>query len=142
MCQFSTLFHSCCSLPEANTSTSKYELSEARFSHNCLWWVDLVWLPDAHPAALKLPFLNTWGGNKLEKVWDRSGIKAGSLLPLTITGRTGSSWGILIYCHLKESGMVRNKDKLKHLPSTPFSQVQLQFLTSESSTSSPYPPIP
>lgn len=33
-----------------------------------MWWVDLGRLPDTHPAALSLPFLNkVWGENKIEK---------------------------------------------------------------------------
>jgi len=34
-----------------------------------LWWVELTWLPDAHPAALSLPLLNRVGGkNKMGKL--------------------------------------------------------------------------
>jgi len=34
-----------------------------------LWWVDLGWLPNAHPAALALPLLSRTGGeNKMQKL--------------------------------------------------------------------------
>lgn len=111
--------------------------------HNCLWWVDLVWLPHAHLAALKLPFLNTWGGNILQKVWDRSKIKAESLLTSYCHRQNRLFLEKINILSLKrEWDGEKQRKKLKHLPSTPFSQVQLQSLTSDSSTSSPYPPIP
>lgn len=38
-------------------------------SCNCLWWVDLGWLPDPHLDALLLPLLNTAGGDtKMDKL--------------------------------------------------------------------------
>ena len=37
-----------------------------------LWWVDLVQLPYAHPAALSVPLLNrTRGENKMKKLVGR-----------------------------------------------------------------------
>jgi len=38
-----------------------------RYEHlNLLWWTDLGWLPDAHPAALSLPLLNRTRRRKLD----------------------------------------------------------------------------
>ena len=35
-----------------------------------VWWVDLGWLPGAHPAAVSLPLLSRTGGeNMMKSLW-------------------------------------------------------------------------
>lgn len=145
MCWFSTLFHSCCALTVANTSTSRNKLLDAPFSPQTIT-VCVGLTLSGFQMLTQLPSNSPSLTHREEISWKRSEtdlrLRQGVCLPLTVAGKAGSSWRKLIYCHLKESGMVRNKDRLKHFLSTPFSQVQLQSLTSDSSTFSPYPPVP
>ena len=47
----------------------KYMVSESTFMTLHVWWVDVVQLPDTHPAANSLPLLNrTEEENKMKQL--------------------------------------------------------------------------
>lgn len=100
-------------------SNGQSPLEAVRF--NGLWWVDLGWLPDPHPAVLSFPSLRVYR----EKVrWKSSWSEEQPRTSLTITRLDLKIH--FIYCLLKCSWMVRSKEQ-QHLPSlpTPSSQAWL-----------------
>lgn len=57
-----------------------------------LWWVDLGWLPLAHPVALSLPLLNRREGkSKMEKLqcWNKGSLMRKAILVHVSRARRG-----------------------------------------------------